>query len=121
MFSSTVQESKTSNPHTLFFSAKRISNLVSIFIISLTSGLLILPVVILYKLRQISQASKDKGSGGGQDGASGPISIGELMIVIGFTVIFCATMAGITSARRQDLFAGTAAYCAVLVVFIGNI
>ncbi|KAF2268781.1 hypothetical protein CC78DRAFT_565240 [Lojkania enalia] len=39
-----------------------------------------------------------------------------------FTVLFAATIAMLTNARRQDVFVATAAYAAVLVVFVsGNI
>jgi hypothetical protein len=38
-----------------------------------------------------------------------------------FAFVFSIAISLSTSARRQDVFAATAAYCAVLVVFIGNL
>jgi hypothetical protein len=38
----------------------------------------------------------------------------------GFSLVFSAAMGLLTKAKRAELFAATAAYCAVLVVFIGN-
>lgn len=46
----------------------------------------------------------------------------KLIILSALTVGFAATLALLTNARRQDVFAATAAYAAVLVVFIsGNL
>ncbi len=46
----------------------------------------------------------------------------KLGILSGLTVAFAGTLALFTNARRQDVFAATAAYAAVLVVFIsGNL
>lgn len=46
----------------------------------------------------------------------------KLGIVSGLTVAFAGTLALFTNARRQDVFASTAAYAAVLVVFVsGNL
>jgi hypothetical protein len=42
-------------------------------------------------------------------------------ITLVFALIFATAVTLCTNARRQDVFAATAAYCAVLVVFIGNI
>ena len=46
----------------------------------------------------------------------------KLGLLSGLTVAFAGTLALFTNARRQDVFAATAAYAAVLVVFIsGNL
>jgi len=68
--------------------------------------LLVLPVVAMYRLTSIG-----KGSHGTFD------AIGILVI---FTLLFCAAMSMLTKAKRHELFAASAAYCAVLVVFISN-
>lgn len=44
-------------------------------------------------------------------------AIGVLVV---FTLLFSAAMSLLTKARRHELFAAAAAYCAVLVVFISN-
>jgi uncharacterized membrane protein len=41
-------------------------------------------------------------------------------ILVVFTLLFSAAMSLLTKAKRQELFAASAAYCAVLVVFITN-
>jgi hypothetical protein len=41
------------------------------------------------------------------------------MLVV-FTLLFSAAMSILTKAARHELFAASAAYCAVLVVFISN-
>lgn len=44
-------------------------------------------------------------------------AIGVLVV---FTLLFSAAMSCLTKAKRHELFAAAAAYCAVLVVFISN-
>jgi hypothetical protein len=41
-------------------------------------------------------------------------------ILVVFTLLFSAAMSILTKAARHELFAASAAYCAVLVVFISN-
>jgi hypothetical protein len=41
-------------------------------------------------------------------------------VLIVFTLLFSAAMGLLTNAKRHELFAASAAYCAILVVFIGN-
>lgn len=67
--------------------------------------LLAAPVLTMYRL---SNLNTDK---------SMFAAIGVLMI---FTLLFAAAMSLLTKARRHELFAASAAYCAVLVVFIGS-
>ena len=38
-----------------------------------------------------------------------------------FTLLFGCSMSALTTAKRQELFAASAAYCAVLVVFVSNL
>jgi hypothetical protein len=44
----------------------------------------------------------------------------KLGILAGFTSLFAASVGGLTSAKRQEVFAATAAYAAVLVVFVNG-
>jgi hypothetical protein len=44
----------------------------------------------------------------------------KLGILAGFTSLFAASVGGLTSAKRQEVFAATAAYAAVLVVFVSG-
>jgi Ca2+/Na+ antiporter len=44
----------------------------------------------------------------------------ELVVMTGFTAVFGAWVAIFTSARRAEIFGATAAYAAVLIVFVGT-
>lgn len=67
--------------------------------------LLTVPVFIMYRVTWIGTRP------------STFLNVG-LLIVFGF--LFSVAMGVLTTAKRAELFAATAAYCAVLVVFIGN-
>jgi hypothetical protein len=67
--------------------------------------LLILPVVAMYKLTSVG----DRNS-----------TFDAVGILVVFTMLFCAAMSLLTKAKRHELFAASAAYAAVLVVFISN-
>ncbi|KAF2653324.1 hypothetical protein K491DRAFT_603067, partial [Lophiostoma macrostomum CBS 122681] len=45
----------------------------------------------------------------------------KILIIFLFTMAFSMALSLCTKAKRQEVFAATAAYCAVLVVFLGNI
>jgi hypothetical protein len=47
-------------------------------------------------------------------------TINAVGVLIVFTLLFSAAMSILTKAARHELFAASAAYCAILVVFIGN-
>lgn len=89
---------------TRFFSNHRTVRLVKMIAVACTSLLLVLPIVVLYVLSS--------------RGAAGGVKIGVTVI---FVVLFALALAGLTHASRHDLFAASAAYCAVLVVFLGNV
>ncbi|KAL8912001.1 MAG: hypothetical protein Q9171_002914 [Xanthocarpia ochracea] len=45
----------------------------------------------------------------------------QVLIIFLFTIVFSVLCSLFTKARRQEVFTATAVYCAVLVVFLGNI
>jgi hypothetical protein len=47
-------------------------------------------------------------------------TVNAVGVLIVFTLLFSAAMSLLTKAARHELFAASAAYCAILVVFIGN-
>ena len=96
---------KTSNAHTHYFSHSRISIVVSLLITAVIFILLVLPVVAMYRLTSFGTR------------ASTFHAVGILIV---FTLLFGAAMSLLTGARRHELFAASAAYCAVLFVFIGG-
>lgn len=67
--------------------------------------LLVLPVIVLYELTNF---------------AGGQSALDAIGVLIVFTLIFGMAISTLTTARRQELFGASAAYCAVLVVFISN-
>ncbi|KAJ9638277.1 hypothetical protein H2199_006964 [Coniosporium tulheliwenetii] len=96
---------KTTDPDGHYYSAARIENFVALLITCVIFILLVLPVVAMYKLtcNTSRNATFD--------------AVGVLIV---FTLLFSAAMSLLTKARRHELFAASAAYCAVLVVFISN-
>lgn len=82
------------------WSKSRIDTFVRLVITFLAVALLMAPVVVLFSAQK-----------------SGPFKIAIILI---FTLFFSAALSIFTKAKRHEVFAATAAYCAVLVVFLGN-
>lgn len=97
---------KTDDQNMYYYSASRVEAFVGLIITSIIFVLLVLPVIVMYKLTSYGQ---------GEHGTFK--AIGVLVV---FTLLFSAAMSMLTKARRHELFAAAAAYCAVLVVFISN-
>ncbi|QDS67474.1 hypothetical protein FKW77_000952 [Venturia effusa] len=97
---------KTDDQNIYYYSASRVEAFVGLIITSIIFVLLVLPVIVMYKLTSYGQ---------GEHGTFR--AIGVLVV---FTLLFSAAMSMLTKARRHELFAAAAAYCAVLVVFISN-
>ncbi|KAI9690365.1 MAG: hypothetical protein M1822_009327 [Bathelium mastoideum] len=98
---------KTKDKHVYYFSPGRVDTLVGLIITIVIFVLLILPVVAMYRLTSFGNGNQ----------RSTFQAIGVLIV---FTLLFSGAMAALTKARRHELFAASAAYCAVLVVFISN-
>lgn len=96
---------KTSDENIHYYSASRVGKFVGLLITIVIFILLILPVVAMYRLTSFGRV------------ASTFDAVGVLIV---FTLLFSAAMSLLTKARRHELFAASAAYCAVLVVFISN-
>lgn len=96
---------KTQDENLHYYSPTRVNTLVNIIITTVIFALLVLPVVAMYEVTSIGRR------------ASPFDAIGILIV---FTLVFGAAMSSLTKATRQELFAASAAYCAVLVVFISN-
>jgi hypothetical protein len=71
--------------------------------------LLVIPIYIHFQL------SDDNYPG---DRRTNSLSIGVLLV---FTLAFSAVLSLFTRARRHEILGAAAAYCAVLVVFFGNV
>lgn len=105
----------------------RIDKLVNILITFVIFTLLVIPVVTLYHLTSTSAISNLAELV--KDNATVPASavteynrdtFNAVGVLVLFTLLFSATMSLLTKAARHELFAASAAYCAILVVFIGN-
>ena len=105
MFLTPELRDKCKNDDVRYYSPAWIDTLVNVIITIIIFILLILPVIILYELTNLgtTQTALD--------------AIGVLVV---FTLIFGMAISSVTTASRQELFGACAAYCAVLVVFIGN-
>lgn len=86
-------------------SIKHFGKLVDAMMALIVIALLVLPIVALYRLSNTDEQSS-------------PFSAAGLLIV--FTFLFGMAMFGLTKASRQETFAASAGYCAVLVVFISG-
>ncbi|TKA36433.1 hypothetical protein B0A54_12447 [Friedmanniomyces endolithicus] len=96
---------KTNNLRIHYYAPERVDTLVNLIITAIIFTLLVVPVVLMYEMAQVG-------------GTASPLeSIGILTV---FTLLFGLAMSALTTAKRQELFAASAAYCAVLVVFVSN-
>jgi hypothetical protein len=68
--------------------------------------LLAVPMFIMYRLTLLETDSS---------------TLFNIALMIGFALLFSLAMGRLTKAKRAELFAATAGYCAVLTVFIGGV
>ncbi|KAF7502685.1 hypothetical protein GJ744_005273 [Endocarpon pusillum] len=97
---------KTTDRNVHYYARSRVDVFVTLVITTIIFILLVLPVVAMYRLTTFGTSS-----------GSTFKAIGVLVV---FTLLFSAAMSLLTKARRHELFGASAAYCAVLVVFISN-
>jgi ABC-type transport system involved in cytochrome bd biosynthesis fused ATPase/permease subunit len=105
LFSTRELREKTSDKDIHYFSQSRIEKLAGFIITLIIFILLVLPVVAMYKLTSVGNRNS---------------TFDAVGILVVFTLLFSAAMSLLTKAKRHELFAASAAYCAVLVVFISN-
>ena len=91
----------------VYFDRERTRTFVNAIIACTILALLIVPVYILYHLTAGPSTSK-----------TNALCMGVLLI---FTLCFSAGLSFFTRARRHEVLAAAAGYCAILVVFIGNV
>lgn len=89
-------------------SADRFDILIRIVITIIAAVLLLVPVFVLFRLQPTSGDEFERKSNY------------QILTIFCFTLAFSASCSIFTKARRQEVFAATAAYSAVLVVFLGN-
>ena len=107
IFATPELRAKTNDKFLFYYSSSRIEKLVGLVITFIIMVLLVLPVVAMYKLTNVGDRTSHS-------------TFDAVGILVVFTLLFSAAMSLLTKAKRHELFAASAAYCAVLVVFIGN-
>ncbi|KAF2278300.1 uncharacterized protein EI97DRAFT_250201 [Westerdykella ornata] len=119
---------KTTNAYISLYSSSRIDKLINIMITLVIFVLLVIPVITMYLLtsESISQPSDGNAALNGtvsahSNGVNSRTTFNAVGVLIVFTLLFSAAMSLVTKAARHELFAASAAYCAILVVFIGNL
>lgn len=101
IFVTKADKAKTSNPKVHFYSSERLNAVIRIIIALASAILLLLPVFLFLSIDLTPKTMAG--------------------LTLAFAFVFATSISVTTNARRQEVFAATAAYCAVLVVFIGNI
>ncbi|ERF73070.1 hypothetical protein EPUS_06531 [Endocarpon pusillum Z07020] len=91
----------------MYYTHDRIERFVVAIIVTVILALLIIPIYLLYRL-----------TNGVESPQSYTVCIGILLI---FTLSFSACLSLFTRAKRHEILAAAAAYCAVLVVFLTNV
>ena len=89
-------------------SLDRLDNVLRAIITLLAAILLLVPVFVLFKLQPIDKSEIERKSNY------------QILTIFIFTLLFSASCSIFTQAKKQEVFTATAAYSAVLVVFLGN-
>lgn len=117
-------QEKTTDPFVSFYSSSRIDKLVNILITFVIFCLLVVPVITMYELTNTATHGDLDVSSKATSTSAADIynrdTFNAVGVLIVFTLLFSAAMSVLTKAARHELFAASAAYCAILVVFIGN-
>ncbi|CAI6263224.1 unnamed protein product [Periconia digitata] len=98
---------KDEDLHEIFYTPSRIVKLTNCILTCIILVLLIVPIYVLYHMVH------DIGTRNAY-----MTCIGTLLIC---TLAFSSILSLFTKARRHEILAAAAAYCAVLVVFLGNV
>lgn len=108
IFRSFEQKVKTGSEELNLLSADRFDILLRIVITIIAAILLLVPVFVLFRLQPTSREEFERKSNY------------QILTIFIFTLAFSASCSIFTKARRHEVFTATAAYSAVLVVFLGN-
>ncbi|KAF7921889.1 uncharacterized protein EAE97_011180 [Botrytis byssoidea] len=101
------QKTDSKDSNIILSSPERVNVVVTLIILAAVLILLIVPVFLLWFISNLK--------------TSRPL-IGVLIaLLLVFTLIFSGVLSAFTRAKRHEIIAAAAAYCAVLVVFVGNV
>lgn len=98
---------KNEDKYEIYYTPSRIAKLTNSILAVIILVLLVVPIYILYHMVH------DVGTR-----RAYMTCIGTLLI---FTLAFSSVLSIFTKARRHEILAAAATYCAVLVVFLGNV
>jgi peptidoglycan/LPS O-acetylase OafA/YrhL len=93
----------TDDPNIFHYNSSRIRKTVKLLIALIVLALLAAPIFSMYKLSSMGTERTTHWA------------LGMLMV---FSLVFAGTMSLLATAKRHEVFAATAAYCAVLMVCI---
>ena len=108
LFRTHEQKIKTGDEALGLVSLDRIDNILSTIVTVLAAILPLAPIFILFKLRPTNKSDIEKQSNY------------QILTIFIFTLLFSASCSIFTQVKKQEVFTATAAYSAVLVVFLGN-
>lgn len=108
LFQTHEQEIKTGDEALHLVSLDRLDNVLRAIVTMVAAILLLVPVYVLFKLQPTSMSDVERRG------------IYQILTIFIFTLLFSASCSIFTQAKKQEVFAATAAYSAVLVVFLGN-
>ncbi|KAF1998960.1 hypothetical protein P154DRAFT_546514 [Amniculicola lignicola CBS 123094] len=91
---------KTDDKTILLFSDSRVLRVTRFLVTVIAIITLTVPIAVLFNVASMST---------------------RLWIISAFTALFSSTMCWLTQTRSFEIFSATAAYCAVMVVFVGNL
>ncbi|KAI4092361.1 MAG: hypothetical protein LQ339_007958 [Xanthoria mediterranea] len=106
IFCSKETRLKSNSPYIHYYTKQRVDRLVTLIISGIMLFLLVVPTYALYRVTEIKASTMNA------------TCIGILLVA---TLVFSAVLSLFTKAKRHEILGASAAYCAVLVVFIGNV
>lgn len=92
---------KTTDPHLHFYSDSRFGAFVKTIIAVVSTIFLGFPIYLFISCNLSSKAMA--------------------LVALLFAFFFAVSLSFLTSAKRHEVFVATAGYCAVMVVFVGNL
>ncbi|KAK0509127.1 hypothetical protein JMJ35_008498 [Cladonia borealis] len=106
VFRGSEQKAKTGSEELNLLSADRVDILLRFVIATIAAILLLVPVLVLFRLQPTSREDFERKSNY------------QILTIFGFALAFSASCSMSTKARRQVFFIATAAYSAILVLFL---
>ncbi|CAG8954500.1 hypothetical protein HYFRA_00004413 [Hymenoscyphus fraxineus] len=106
VFCSKTDREKTTDPNLRYYSKSRKEVATTAIFTTVLLCLLVVPIFLLNRLTSMGDMDVTHTT--------------SIMVLLVFTLIFSAVMSLFTRAKRHEIFAASAAYCAVLVVFLSN-